>query len=112
MSNDERLKNLTNMGKGRPKGALNKSTRERLNQWRNLLDETNISGKNMGLLLERIEEGSIKSSDAIALQKLINEYAFRKVDDEILDEIIPTTPEQDAEKIKDLLQIAAALRSK
>ncbi|EAQ9051859.1 hypothetical protein D8V62_23775 [Salmonella enterica] len=112
MNTKGKVENLTRMGKGRKPGAINKSTRERLNQWRNLLDETNISGKNMRLLLERIEEGTIKSSDAIALQKLINEYAFRKVDDEILDQIIPTTPEQDAEKIKDLLQIAAALRSK
>ncbi|EMC1489672.1 hypothetical protein VAA96_004550 [Salmonella enterica] len=107
--------NLTKAGRGKPKGCLTYTTRERLNQARAEWDQLNVKGKTIALLMERVEEGSIKSADAINLLKFIAEYSFKRVDDEIIDSILPNSPEaaeKEADKIIELLDILKAIKNK
>lgn len=108
----EKYPNLTNAGKGRPKGALNRSTHERLQAWRDFIDETKISDLNMKSLLADLqdEDQRVQFKDRLALQKLLLEWACKSLDEEILEKYLPDTPEAAERDAQEVLELLAAIK--
>lgn len=98
------LANLTQKGRGRKPGAINKTTRERREETRAMIDELQITDLSFGLLVERLQEKSIKSSDVIGLLKFAYEAGMKNVDDEGLIKEFEAirTPEEAAKRFYEM----------
>ncbi|ELO4930458.1 hypothetical protein QUR06_000255 [Escherichia coli] len=110
---EQRISQLTNMGKGRPKGSKNKSIEQREALYLAKLDESDIQFKLLNKLIERVDNDEIRTAEIIKAISTINAYLIRTIDQIKQEEIVEkiTTREQAQEKLEEFKNVFSMIKA-